>query len=207
MPLAAVTLLVAVTVSYLRGGRLRRIPEADLRANWLLFAGLGCQVAAGQLAGRDLVASGATYTLLLASHVLVLAWLGANWWRPGIVLVFLGFALNVVVIGANGAMPVDPDAIAALGIGEVSVPAGKHQLMTPSTRLPLLADIIPLPVMRTIVSVGDIVLAAGLIPLTHHLMTFRPAVERRGGPRSPRRSDAGRQATAMEPADPRPNRP
>ncbi|MDX1621820.1 MAG: DUF5317 domain-containing protein [Nitriliruptorales bacterium] len=208
MPLALVTLGAAVIVGYLRGGRLSRIAEADLRSNWLLFAGFGCQVLLDLLAGRGIVGEGvAGYGLILASHLGVLAWVGLNWWRPGMGLVFTGFAMNAVVIAANGAMPVDPDAITALGIGEVAVPAGKHVLMTGDTRLAWLGDTIPLPILRTIVSWGDIVLAAGLIPLLHHLMTFRPAAERRGGARNPDRSETETQTEEMDPTSASPNRP
>lgn len=186
MPLVVLTLGVAVVVALARGGRFHRIADSELRGNAWLLAGLAIQLLTDQLAGRGGLGEPWTYVLLLASQLLVLLWVGLNWWRPGMALVFIGFAMNATVIAANGAMPVDPDAMAALGLGELTVPPGKHTLMTGSTRLPLLADIIPLPILRTVVSWGDVVIAAGLIPLVHHLMAFRPAAERRGGRRSPR---------------------
>ncbi len=100
-------------------------------------------------------------------------------------LVFLGLLLNMVVLAANGAMPVAPEAIAAVGLPGVEPMPGKHEIMTESTRLAYLADIVPLPPLRTIVSLGDIVLGAGIIPLLSHLMTYRTAAERRGGRRGP----------------------
>jgi hypothetical protein len=105
----------------------------------------------------------------------VLGWVVANWHLPGMRLVTIGLGLNALVIGANGAMPVDPDAILALGIDGATVPPGKHTLLDDQTRLPWLADIWPLPPLRSIISVGDVVLAAGLIPLTHALMSARPS--------------------------------
>lgn len=183
MPLVIITVGGAIVVSYLRGGRISRIADAELRHTWLLFVGLLLQLAVDAASVRGLLEDPAGYLLLLASQVLVLVWVLVNWWRPGMVLIGLGLLLNAVVIGANGAMPVSQQAIDALGIGDVTVHPGKHELMTEATRLPWLADILPLPPLRTIISVGDIVLAAGLIPLVHHLMTYRTAVERRGGPR------------------------
>jgi hypothetical protein len=185
MPLVLVTVGGAIVVSYLRGGRISRIADAELRHTWLLFAGLLLQLVVDAAAVRGMLQEPGSYLLLLASQVLVLIWVLVNWWRPGMVLIGLGLLLNAVVIGANGAMPVSQDAIDALGIGDVTVHPGKHELMTEQTQLPWLADILPLPPLRTIISVGDIVLAAGLIPLVHHLMTYRTAAERRGGRRRP----------------------
>jgi hypothetical protein len=171
----------AILVSYLRGGRFSRIAAADLRATWLLFVGMFLQIGLDAAAVRGLLEGSAGYALILVSQLLVLVWCGLNWWRPGMLLVVLGLALNAVVMAANGAMPVDPEAIAALGIPGAEVPPGKHVLMTEATRLAILADIWPLPPVRTIISIGDVVLAAGLVPLVHHLMTYRTPVERRGG--------------------------
>lgn len=183
----AFTLLVivaAIVVGYLRGGRLHRIADSQLRWPGLLFAGFGLQVALDLAAPRYEGLEGVAGTaVLVASHLLVLGWIAANRYRPGMALVFAGLAMNAVVIAANGGMPVDPQAITRLGIEAPEALYGKHVLMTESTRLAFLADIYALPPLRTIISVGDVVLAAGLVPLVGHLMTYRSPVERRGGER------------------------
>jgi hypothetical protein len=56
----------------------------------------------------------------------------------------------------------------------VEVAPGKHTLLTAHTRLPWLADIIPVPWLRSILSIGDLVLAAGLLPFTHGLLRPTP---------------------------------
>ncbi|HEX9889819.1 MAG TPA: DUF5317 domain-containing protein [Nitriliruptorales bacterium] len=183
MPFPILVVAVAILASLARGGRFRRIPTADLQGGRLLLAGLVLQVFVDVAAARDWVTGSPSYLLLLASQLLVVGWTVTNRYRPGIPLIGLGLALNAIVIAANGAMPVDPDAIARLGIDGAQVRPGKHVLLTEATRLPWLADILALPPIRTIISVGDIVLAAGLVPLVHHLMTYRPATERRGGRR------------------------
>ena len=173
MPFTLAVLAVAVLVSVVRGGQLRRVADADLRLGWVLFLGVALQVGVDLAAAQgwlpDAGLSG--WSLLLVSQLLVVVFLVANRHLPGVWLVAAGLALNAAVMAANRAMPVDPSAIAALGIGEVAVPAGKHTLLTAETHLPWLADIIPVPFLRSIVSVGDLVLAAGLLPLTHALMT------------------------------------
>ncbi len=196
MPFTLLAVGLAVAVSYVRGGRLRRIAQADLDRSWLLFVGLCLQAVADVIGPRGGLGSGPVYGLVLASQVLVLAWLAFNWYRPGMALVFVGFLMNALVIGANGGMPVDPAAIRAIGLGGVQVEPGRHVAMEAGTVLPWLADRYPIAPIRTIVSLGDMVLAAGLLPLVHHLMTFRPAAERRGGRRSERTPDAAPAARA-----------
>ncbi len=191
MPLTLLVVGAGILVSYLRGGRLGRIAEADLRWSSLLFVGLFLQLGVDRAAGSGWLGDGEGYVALLVSQVLVLVWVAVNWWRPGMLLVLLGLLMNALVIGANGAMPVSADAIAAIGLPGAQVPPGKHVLLTEATRLPFLADVFPLPPMRTIISAGDIVLAAGLLPLVHHLMTYRTPIERRGGPRSVRAARGG----------------
>lgn len=192
MPFTLLVLAAAVAAGYLRGGRLRRVADARLRWVGLLFAGLAVQVAAGHATAREIL-GGPVTVLLVASQSLVLLWVWANRLRPGTGLIGIGVALNAAVILANGAMPVDADALTAVGAPAGEITSSRHTLLTPATRLPLLADRFPLASLRTVVSAGDVVLAAGLVSLTHHLMTHSAPVERRGGvrdgtgPRSPGR--------------------
>lgn len=182
-------LAIAVIASLLRGGRFHRLAKAPLEHVWLLFLGVGLQVAADVLVIAEVLepTGAVSYGLLLVSQLVVLAWVISNWQLPGLVLVALGLLLNAIVMAANGAMPVDPDAIAALGRDSSDLVRGKHVVMDDDTRLPWLADIWPVPPLRSIISVGDVLLAAGLIPITHHLMTYRPPKERRraGGAATP----------------------
>lgn len=175
VPFTLTVMLVAIVVSTVRGGRVRRIAEVRLQHVWLLFVGLALQLGVDLAAGRGLLEDAGTggSLLLVVSQALVVGWLVLNRHLPGVWLVAGGLALNALVMAANGAMPVGPDAMRALGLGELEVPPGKHTLLTEATRLPWLADIIPVPPLRSIISIGDLVLAAGLIPLTHALMTWQ----------------------------------
>lgn len=179
MPFVLVVVALGVLVSYARGGRLHRAAEAPLHWRTLLFLGVSIQITVDALAARGVLGDATTlgWLLLLVSQLLVVGFLVANRHLPGVLLVGGGLLLNAVVMAANGAMPVDPAAIQALGLGDVEVPLGKHTLLDDQTRLPWLADIIPVRPLRSIISIGDLVLAAGLVPLTHALMSHRTPAE------------------------------
>jgi hypothetical protein len=134
------------------GGRISRL--ATLRIRWwpLLVAALAVRILA-PLAG-DFAA--ALYLTAFAGVVLVAV---ADRSLPGMPLIALGSLLNLTVVAANGGMPVDPTAAAAVG---ASIPNDRlHQPLTHATRLPLLADVIPLPLLRSVYSPGDVVISIG----------------------------------------------
>ncbi|HEY2667258.1 MAG TPA: DUF5317 domain-containing protein [Actinomycetota bacterium] len=173
MLLAFVLLLAGVAVGVLRGGSLDNINRVRFRLPWLVFLGLGLQIGAEVAAARfPEIERGATGPLVLAlSYGCVGAFVALNVRFPGTLIIGLGLALNLSVILANGAMPVSRWAVRLSGSDaaphlENSV---KHMDMRSTTRLRLLGDIIPVPPIG-VVSVGDVVLGAGVFVLVSYLM-------------------------------------
>jgi hypothetical protein len=84
-------------------------------------------------------------------------------------VVALGLLLNLLVVSSNGGMPVMPVAAAAAGLhGQLAVPVGDfvHVLGLPATRLPWLADVLPLPgkpLLGIVPSAGDLLLYVGVV--------------------------------------------
>jgi hypothetical protein len=189
--LPVIGIVLAVGVSLLRGGRFHHAAHNDLHWLPVLVAGLVLQTLLDALAARGVVGDPGTVALLLVSEAAVLGFCIRNWYRAGMALIALGFTMNAVVILANGGMPVGADAIRAMG-GDPStaVLAGKHHLATAATALPWLGDVIPLPPVDLIVSVGDVVLVAGMIPFAHDLMTPDGPGARVGRRRARRRRQA-----------------
>lgn len=162
--LVVVTLAVALGVGRLAGGRLARLGALPLRRRRLLLFAVLAEVA-GLVVGGPLFAAG-----LLVAAGLVGAFLLANRGVRGTGLVALGLLANALVIAANGAMPVSLDATARAGADLQPVLAGndpRHRLLTPRTRLPWLADVVPvpLPVVPQVASPGDVLVAAGAAQL------------------------------------------
>lgn len=174
MVLVLATVLCAVLIGYARGGRLANLGYVHLQQGWLVVASVVAQVALAAVG----MAGGPTATMappmLLVSHGALLAFVVCNRILPGMLLVFAGFAMNAAVITVNGAMPVARDALLAVSRGEATtITPGKHRLLAEGDLLTPLADIFAIPVLRTVVSAGDVVLAAGVAILVVNLMAVR----------------------------------
>jgi hypothetical protein len=162
MVLVLPTLLVAVLVGYLLGGRLNRIGDARLRGGRFLVAAMGLQGVAvlAQRAGRALP-DGAHAGLALASLAALLIVAVRNRRIAGMALAGAGVALNLLVIAVNGAMPVSLDALRTVQPRLVDLPGGLHRAVPDGGRLGLLGDVVALPLLGAVISPGDILLAIG----------------------------------------------
>ena len=126
------------------------------------------QVAAPALHLTGSAARIAFYVWLATFPMIVgIAWMNRR--APGMVVLAAGLMLNFVVIAANGGMPVfgAAVAIASPSAHYVSIPVSDfvHVIGTTATRLPWLADVVPLsgPAwLRLVASPGDLLLCVGM---------------------------------------------
>lgn len=167
----AVAIVAGILIGLLRGGRFERMAEASFRLWPLLILGIVVQGAAA------FTAEGAV-PLILLSYGLLLAFTAVNLAHGGMGVVFVGIALNLVVIGVNGGMPVRADAIVAAGIVErEQIPSldfgAKRHLETDADRLTVLGDIIPVPVAREVLSFGDLAMSVGVAAVLVNLLCRR----------------------------------
>jgi hypothetical protein len=166
--LLVVVLAAGACVGRLRGGRLARLADVRFRASGLLFAALGVQLSLGRLPGALRLPS------ILLSYAAVGLWIKCNlgqWRRPlrvAMAVIAAGWALNLAAIVPHGGMPVAADALAAVGAPSgYDVEAGhlyKHVAAGPETGGVgrWLGDSIPVAPLHAVVSMGDLLLAAGL---------------------------------------------
>lgn len=154
------------------------IARISLRSAWLALLALALQwplLRARAGPTEDLAVQQA---LFLLSHLLLLAFVWRNRRQPGILVVGLGVACNLLVILANGGlMPITPETLARINPGTPldGWPLGSHYgyskdiiLAKGATRLWFLSDVLVLPPpfpWPTAFSVGDLVIAAGIILL------------------------------------------
>lgn len=171
MSLAVVVLVAAVLAGVAFGGSWRRLASLPLQRLGLVVAAVLAQ-AGGAVVGLLGVADESTsYVVGLAvSAALALAFCFRNARVAGVPLVTLGLVLNAIVVGANGAMPVSIVAAYHARVPIVSIAAGtdaRHDIAGDGTRLSWLGDVVPvpLPLRPEVVSVGDVLVVAGLAEL------------------------------------------
>jgi hypothetical protein len=167
--------VLAGGVAVLRGGSLQAIAATEFRRPWLLVGAVGLRLAFDLWDPAWLSSTGSLGVVVLTNFAMV-GFLLVNRTLPGVLLVGAGLALNLIVIGANGAMPVSLDA-GGMAESSRSLDQGiGHELMTPDTVLPWLGDVILLSPVGIIISFGDVVLAAGLARLSYcQAFTGRPS--------------------------------
>lgn len=166
---------IALAAALLQGGSLQRLAATKFRHPWLVFVGLALQLAV-QVAPTGLVPDDAASWILLAGVTATAAFLLMNLRFAGMAVAGVGLLLNVAVIAANGAMPVSQRAASSVGAPISEEEAGvKHEVLDEESRLRWLSDAIPIPPFKTVLSLGDVLLALGLA-----LFVYRAAAEPKG---------------------------
>jgi hypothetical protein len=156
MKLILITLLVAITVGYLLGGRLSNI--SNLRIKWAPLAIVGLAMQMYNPPGKWPLA------MLFGSFVLLSIFAVANRRIAGFSLILVGVALNFIVIGVNRGMPVATQALEASGqMGTISGLTNdadsyvKHHLATSEDKVIFLGDVMGIaPPVSQAISLGDI---------------------------------------------------
>jgi hypothetical protein len=176
----AVILLIAGLIAGLsRGGKLESISKVDFKHAWLVFAGLTIQVG-GELTTAlvfpELSEGFGGIALLALSYFLLITFVALNFQLPGMYFIGAGLALNLIVIFLNGGMPVSLDAVRAAGFeaADYLETAVKHEPFGRGTILGFLGDIIPIPIIRRAVSIGDVVLGIGIFRLVEQAVRYDP---------------------------------
>lgn len=157
---------VAALYGLVRGGSLDALARTQFRFVWLLFSALLVQVAFDIWDPAWLSETG-DLVVLLATNVAVAGFLALNWHLPGMFLAAGGLLLNVLVIALNGGMPVSLEAAEIAGLHDFSAWGIKHEPLGEATILPWIADVIPLPGLKQLLSIGDVVLAGGIAWLVY----------------------------------------
>lgn len=176
----AITLLLALGISFATHGQLSRITELPFKRLVLLFLGVAIQAGLEWItlpSGRgDYLGAG----LLILSYVMLLGFCAANLRIDGMLVIAVGIALNALVISLNLGMPYQAP------VGHAAVETVKHRPERSDDIATILSDQIVIPPLRTSISFGDIIIAVGLIEMCYR------------GSRRQMRSRAARTLTSYE---------
>jgi MFS family permease len=166
------TILLALIVGAIAGGGLPRL--ADLRLRWtiLLVVALSLRVAAGLSRETGIGADIPVGWAYLAAYGLIFAWLWQNWRVPGLQIASVGIGANMAAVLVNGGqMPIWSAAFNAAGFTEAEIAADPFHFILRAESVGqfvaqggLFGDVIPLPIpiIRDVVSLGDLLLALGI---------------------------------------------
>lgn len=183
-------ILLALIVGAIAGGSIPRL--ADLRLRWtiLLVVALGLRLAAGLSRETGIGAEIPVGWAYIAAYGLIFAWLWQNWRVPGLQIAAVGIAANMLAVLLNGGqMPIWAAAFRAAGFAESEIANDPfHFLLRADTIADFVAsgglfgDVVPLPIpiIRDVVSIGDVLLAIGIFWAIMYSMTRAEAPARSG---------------------------
>jgi hypothetical protein len=169
--LITLILVFSAILSLLTGGRLKYSQTWGLKKLWLALLASGIQVLLFTAFGTELFGETLVPIVYLITLALLIYFLFINRKVFGIPLLLVGLLLNFLVIGANGGrMPASSKTLIAAGrpavarLLETKTVAGNCVLMSSTTKLNFLGDIIVIRLGGAIgsaYSVGDLVTLAG----------------------------------------------
>ncbi|MFQ5945706.1 MAG: DUF5317 domain-containing protein [Anaerolineae bacterium] len=172
---------LSTVLGLLRGGRLANLGGVSLRHPYLIIVGLGLQVAIFSPLWPDLFKGPPTAILYVDALALLLLAVLLNSQLPGIKLLGVGLALNVLAIASNGGwMPVRLEAVHQAGLAPIAdalETTGHYRHLIPlgeSSALWVLTDVLPVPgpgPQANVYSVGDLLVAAGAFWFVQKTMT------------------------------------
>jgi hypothetical protein len=172
--------ILGILVGYLLGGRLIGLTTLRLRAPWLLWVATAVQIAQYHAKPvRAFLEDRIGLPMFPIVLALVLLWLGLNIRQTQLMLrvagatILLGAVLNGAAILANGYMPYSTWAAEAAGL-PATVVTPKNKPANTNTRLPFLGDIVPLPLLRKVLSPGDVLIGLGAATAIVVAMRRRP---------------------------------
>lgn len=183
-------IIISFIIGFLRKGNLRALAQLKLKWGWIFPLLLVVELAVFMLQNDSKFLAQVSGYIYIAVYVLGLLFLFLNRKNPGFVLIFIGVFLNFLVMVINGGrMPVSLVAAAVLDPEYIQVLKdslyAKHTMLTSSTHLGFLGDIIPIskPYPRTqIISIGDIIMNIGIFFFIQYLMVRHPSSKKRETP-------------------------
>ncbi len=158
----AIAIVAALAIPLLTKGSYKRLVSTEWKLGWLLFAGLGIQIALEYVTIPKAHWHDWGFGLLIASYILIFGFLFRNLVHKGIGIVIVGIMCNFVVIAANQGMPFKVPA--AWAHESWVQPTVKHHPQVSSDKLVFLSDQIVLKdPWDSAFSIGDIILTIGLL--------------------------------------------
>ncbi|MCM3663672.1 DUF5317 domain-containing protein [Mesobacillus subterraneus] len=175
-------IVISFVIALFRKGNLQGLSDLKLKAGWIFPLLLAVQLVVYSFQNDYKVLGQASASIYMVVYILGLVFLFINRNHRGFLVIFIGVFLNFLAMAINGGrMPVSAEAAAILDPSYIEALKeglyAKHSLLDSSTKLGMLADIIPLtdPYPRTqVISIGDVVMNIGIFLFIQYLMVEIP---------------------------------
>jgi hypothetical protein len=165
--LAILSLLTGAAIGRIRGGRLAGIIDARIKAKGLLVAGIGATLI------LNVLEPSIPMFWLTIAMLSFLGFAAANLTLTGMIVLSIGMVLNLLPVLANGAVPVSELALQSVGVVDdagTAIVDGPRASTATATRLAFLGDVIPVPIVNRVVSIGDLIVLVALADLVMNLL-------------------------------------
>ncbi len=169
-------IILALVLGYIFKGRLKNLQYVEVKGLYLIAIAFLIEFAIVMLIRKGVIrAENATFIADLIMYTLLFVFTLLNRKNPYILIMALGFILNAVAIFSNGgAMPVSSEAYKSVGLTNDVVREGLYSFINENTRFAFLGDIIPYKfISSVVVSIGDLIIALGLIGFVISAMRSR----------------------------------
>ncbi|ARK32679.1 DUF5317 domain-containing protein [Halalkalibacter krulwichiae] len=172
-------ILLSLIIGFIRGGTLKGLADLSLKFGWVFPILLGIQLFVFFFQDRVAILEQFSGFLFILIYIIGMCFLWMNRENKGFTLLLIGVFLNFIVMALNGGrMPVSYEAtVIALDPIYADILKeglyGKHMMLTESTKLGFLGDVIPItsPYPKSqVISIGDIIMNIGIFIFIQHLM-------------------------------------
>ncbi len=190
---------LALIVGAFAGGGIPRLADLKLRWIFILLLALVVRFGAVYLRQHGIGPDEPLSWAWVATYFLIFIWLWGNWRVPGLQVASVGIALNALAVVLNsGQMPIWAGAYQAAGFTDITLANDPFHFILSAGRAAdfvsrggLFGDVVPLPVpyIRDVVSIGDLLIALGIFWAIVYSMTRPDAPLRSRLVTAPRRGD------------------
>jgi hypothetical protein len=176
-------IILSFIVGLIRKGNLRALSQLRLKWGWIFPLLLLVQIGVFVYQNSFKILGQASEIIYMIAYIIGLVFIYQNRHYKGFILIFIGVFLNFLVMAVNGGrMPVSMEAASVLDPGYLDIMKqqlyAKHTILSESTKLSFLGDIIPLtnPYPKTqIISIGDVLMNVGIFQFIQYLMVHPPS--------------------------------
>jgi Family of unknown function (DUF5317) len=193
---------VALLLVLATGGSFRQLLRLPIQSIWMVVVALAIQILIALVDIPSDRLDDLGYGLVMASYAFLLAFCFVNLRISMMWVIALGIGLNALVIGLNQGMPTRDREVTTRSGRTIEEPierTAKHRPESDDDLLPFLGDRLEVPEpVDEVVSLGDVVIALGVVLLCYRSSRVRP----RARTRAERMARIGERLRRREQAEP-----